>query len=99
MLRATLSFFSILAFGVVSAAALVAMVPWIAGQNAEGAAASGLHFESLLLGLLLGLLLATVARYHWSDIPRRIVTWFLVRERQFFYYGLIGVCTAVLIFY
>jgi hypothetical protein len=40
-----------------------------------------------------------VARSEWSDIPRRIVTWFLIRERQFFYYALIGGCIAVLLFY
>ena len=39
------------------------------------------------------------SRYNWADIPRRVVTWFLVRERQFFYYALIAICAGVLLYY
>jgi hypothetical protein len=40
-----------------------------------------------------------LGRFNWSDIPRRVVTWFLLRERQFFYYLMIGLCAVVLFFY
>ena len=109
MLRNLFSFFSMLALGVMAAAGLAALIPWISGHagtgasvNAGAGAASsghGLHFESLLLGLSLGLFLGVIGRYHWADIPRRIVTWFLIRERQFFYYTLVAGCIAVLVFY
>ena len=101
MLRATFTFLSVLAVGVLTAAAFVALMPWISGRLPAGAAipANGLHFESLILGLLFGLVLGTLGRYNWADLPRRIVTWILVRERNFFYYALILLCFAVLIFY
>jgi hypothetical protein len=101
MLRPILSFFSVLAFGAMSAAALIAMMPWLSGHAPEGlrSFANGLQFESLVVGLFLGLMLGTLGRYNWADIPRRMVTWFLVRERQFFYYTLIVLCAVVLFFY
>jgi hypothetical protein len=40
-----------------------------------------------------------MGRYNWGDIPRRAITWVLIRERQFFYYALIGGCVGVLLFY
>lgn len=97
MLRSVFSFFSMLAFGAVSAAALIALLPWMIGKPATEA--DGLQFNSLLLGLVLGLTLGTVTRYNWSDIPRRVVTWCLIRERLFFYYALILICGALLLFY
>ena len=100
MLRATLTFFSTLAVGILTAAGLFALMPWVNGRLPDGASeATGLHFESLMIGLLFGLVLGTLGRYNWTDVPRRIVTWFLVRERQFFYYSLIAVCAGVLLFY
>ena len=103
MLRNLFSFFSMLALGVMAAAGLAALIPWISGRAGAGAmavpGAHGLHFESLLLGLSLGLFLGVLGRYHWADIPRRMVTWFLIRERQFFYYTLIAACIGVLLFY
>ena len=102
MLRNLFSFFSMLALGVMSAAGVAALVPWMSGR-APGASplsvGGGLHLESLLLGLTLGLGFGILARYNWVDIPRRLITFFLIRERQFFYYILIAGCVAVLVFY
>lgn len=98
LLRATLTFFSTLAVGVLTAGALVALMPSL-GSGIDAGPASGLHFESLLLGVLFGLVLGTVGRYNWADVPRRVITWFLIRERQFFYYSLIAICIGVLLFY
>lgn len=101
MLRAVLTFFSTLAIAVMSAAAIVAILPWLTGRTAGATlgAESGLHFESLILGVLLGISVGALARFEWGDIPRRMITWVLIRERQFFYYALIGGCLAVLLFY
>jgi hypothetical protein len=52
-----------------------------------------------MIGLVFGLTLGSLGRYNWSDVPRRAVTWFLVRERQFFYYTLIALCAGVLLYY
>jgi hypothetical protein len=101
MMRSALQFFSILALGVLAAAMLIALTPWLTGRvsGTPIAGTGGLQFESLVLGIFLGLILASLSRYHWSDIPRHIVNWLLIRERQFFYYALIGGCLGVLLFY
>ena len=101
MMRSVLSFFSVLAIGAITAAAMMALLPSLSGRAPAGllSAAGGLQLESLMLGLFLGLTLGTLGRYNWTDIPRRVVTWFLVRERQFFYYMLIAICAGVLLFY
>lgn len=100
MIRSLLSFLSILAFGVMTAGLIIVIAPWLSGRTpGSEAGAASLHLESLLFGLLLGLVVATVARVEWAEVPRRAVTWVLVRERQFFYYALIAGGVAVLLFY
>ena len=89
------------AAGVLTLALAAMVLPWVQG-HAYGRAQippPALNMESAVLGLALGLSFGVLGRYHWADIPRRMVTWFLVRERQFFYYALIAGCIGVLIFY
>ncbi|MBK9078559.1 MAG: hypothetical protein WBP38_03750 [Hyphomicrobium sp.] len=101
MLRSVLTFFSTLAIAVMTAAAIAAIMPWLSGRTSAAVLGGegGLHFESLILGVVLGLFVDSVARYGWGDLPRRMITWVLIRERQFFYYALIAGCVAVLLFY
>ncbi len=101
IVRSVLSFFSVLAFGAMTARGFLALTPWFSGHVPASVRSltDGLQFNSLMIGLVLGLTLGAIGRYNWADIPRRIVTWFLVRERQFFYYALIAICGAVLFFY
>src|SRR5260221_13833097 len=101
IVRSVLSFFSVLAFGAMTAAAFFALMPWFSGHVPASVRSltDGLQFDSLMIGLVLGLTLGAIGRYNWADIPRRIVTWFLVRERQFFSYALIAICGAGLFFY
>jgi hypothetical protein len=100
MMRATLTFFSMLALGTMTAAVILALMPWFTGRVASGGTSGGgLHFESVMLGLVLGLMLGIMSRYNWADVPRRIITWALIRERQFFYYALIVGCIGVMLFY
>ena len=101
IVRSVLSFFSVLAFGAMTAAAFFALMPWFSGHVPASvrSVTDGLQFDSLMIGLALGLTLGAIGRFNWADIPRRIVTWFLVREQKFFYYSLIAVCAGVLLFY
>ncbi|MGL4395714.1 MAG: hypothetical protein ACRCS9_04160 [Hyphomicrobium sp.] len=102
MKRSVFAFFSMLAFGVLATALLIATMPWLTSRSPGVAAAlagRGLHFESVLAGLAIGLLIGNMARFHWADVPRRVITWFLIRERQFFSYVLIFGCIAILMFY
>ena len=96
MMRSVFQFISMLAVGVMTLGVAAALLPAL---SVRAGAAASLQFKSALAGLALGLLLGVLARYHWADIPRRMVTWFLIRERQFFYYALIAGCIAVLVFY
>jgi hypothetical protein len=101
MMRAILSFFSVLAFGALTAAVLIALLPWVSGHAPDSVKAltQDLQFNSVMIGLVFGLTLGSLGRYNWSDVPRRAVTWFLIRERQFFYYTLIALCAGVLLYY
>lgn len=100
MLRSVFTFFSMLAIGTMLAAITLALMPWMTGREAaSGYSGSGLHIESVLFGLALGIMLGIMSRYNWADVPRRLVTWLLIRERQFFYYALILGCIGVLVFY
>jgi hypothetical protein len=101
MVRPILSFFSALAVGAMAAALIIALAPWATMHAPAGLkpAISELQFNSLIVGLLVGLSLGSLGRYNWADIPRRIVTWFLMRERQMFYLTLVALCGVVLFFY
>ncbi|HVZ04499.1 hypothetical protein [Hyphomicrobium sp.] len=101
MMRSVLSFFSVLAFGAMTAAVIMAVSPWLSGHAPAGlrAVTEGLQFNSVMFGLVFGLMLGSIGRYNWADAPRLVVTWFLVRERQFFYYALIAICAGVLLYY
>lgn len=100
-LRSVLSFFSVLAFGILASAAVFAAMPWLSDEVPENirALTQNLQFGSLAIGLALGLTLGAIGRMDWADLPRRVVTWFLVREQKFFYYVLIAICAGVLVFY
>lgn len=101
MMRVFFQFMSMLAAGVLLLGLITVTLPWMQGHATPAGLvpAPSLQFESAVLGLAIGLAIGVLARYHWADIPRRIVTWFLVRERQFFYYTLIAACVAVLVLY
>lgn len=101
MMRSVFQFFSMLAAGVMTLGLVAVLLPWTQGHTLPGGRApiASLHLESAVFGLAVGLSFGVLARYHWADIPRRLVAWFLVRERQFFYYALIACCLAVLILY
>lgn len=100
-LRSVLSFFSVLAFGILASAAVFAAMPWLSDEVPESVRAltQNLQFGSLAIGLAMGLTLGVIGRMDWADLPRRVVTWFLVREQKFFYYALIAACAGVLVFY
>jgi hypothetical protein len=91
-----------LAFALISAAMLIAISPWLTGQARGEHLNLGpltIHLESVILGVTFGLLLGLLGRLHWSEIPRTIVTWLLVRERQLFYWLILAVCVGVILFY
>lgn len=101
MMRSVFQFVSMFAAGVLTLGLAGMLLPWLQGHaTGHGPIPPvSLNMESAVFGLALGLSFGVLARYHWADFPRRVVTWFLVRERQFFYYALIAGCIGVLLFY
>ncbi|HRO49920.1 MAG TPA: hypothetical protein PLW75_07260 [Hyphomicrobium sp.] len=59
----------------------------------------GLHFGSLAVGLVFGVVLSALARVSWSELPHRFVTWLLSHGRIFFRLGLVAVFLGILVFY
>lgn len=100
-MRSIASFASLLALGLLVAGILTVMTQTpVAVSGADGADGSaGIDFWSLLVGLLLGLVLANLSRISWTNIPRRVVNWVLSQEQNLVYGGIAAVLIAILIFY
>lgn len=58
-----------------------------------------LDYKSLLLGLGLGLTIATLARLDWSGMPRRLARWLVANERNFVRIGFAMAMIAVIVLY
>lgn len=103
----TRSLLTLTAVGVLSAALLVAISPSLPIESLTQSEAladptaqtPGFDFASVVAGVMLGLLIGTIARFEWSDIPRRVINWVLVRERQFYYGALLSAGLAIIILY
>lgn len=102
-MRSMLGFFSLIALGL-----MVAVVLAIAGAGVSsewsGLAARQpggfrLDYPSLVLGLVLGIVMATLARMSWAEMPRRAALWLLANERNFYRLGMAAICVGVLLFY
>ncbi len=103
-MRSVLSVVSLLAFGVLGLGvlAVVGAVP-LSQLHVDTTYGYGdgidLDAASLLLGLAGGILLSTLARVSWSEVPGHFATWLLANERNFarLAWGLIFV--VILYFY
>lgn len=101
-MRFILGFLSMLAVGLVAAVGVVVGMsgsPVPTALSANGGDAFRLDYPSLILGLALGLIIATLSWVSWSELPRRFVSWVLFNERYMFRYVAAGLCLAVLLFY
>lgn len=58
-----------------------------------------LHWPSMLVGMMLGVAMAVMARVSWLDMPRRFARWLVANERNFYRVGMAAACLMVLIFY
>ncbi len=103
-MRSVLSVVSLLAFAVLGLGVLVVVgaVP-LSQLHMDTAYGYGdginLDAASLLLGLAAGILLTSLARVSWTEMPGRFATWLLANERNFarIAWGLIFV--VILYFY
>ncbi len=99
-MRVSLNFLSLLALGLLISGALALALNglglWV--DPTEGGALP-LDYASLVLGLVLGLSLSSLADIDWLEMPRRFVTWLWQNERNFYRFGMACCLLGVLLFY
>lgn len=106
-MRSMLGFFSLLALGLMVAVAIALVGAGVSSgwsgleaRQASGAAgAFRLDYPSLVLGLALGIVMATLARMSWAEMPRRLAMWLMANERNFYRMAMAAMFLGVLIFY
>ena len=101
-MRQLLGFLSFVALAIIAAGALGVIGLGPLSERASEQASSGhfsLDYRSLLAGTVLGVLLSSVARLSWADLPRRAITWLYANERKIIRCGYAAMLLAVLLFY
>lgn len=102
-MRVMFGFLSLLALGLMVAVAISlagkGMSPGQAGLDARFGGGFHLEYPSLLLGLALGIVLATLARLSWAEMPRRLALWLMANERNFYRGAMAAMFLGVLMFY
>lgn len=102
-MRAMFGFLSLLALGLMAAVAISlagkGMSPGLAGLDARHPGGFHLDYPSLLLGLALGIVMATLARLSWAEMPRRLALWLMANERNFYRTAMAAMFLGVLMFY
>jgi hypothetical protein len=95
-MRAVLGFFSMLALGVIIAAALV-VAP--TGFGNEGTRAEPLDYMSVIIGLSIGVVIALLATVSWSEVARQVGAWLLSQTRRLFLVALAAMFVAILFYF
>jgi hypothetical protein len=106
-MRSVLGFFSLLAFGFLAAGIIVVVstspgtlsVSRLPANLMSREGLEQLDLTSLLLGLAAGILLTTIARISWAELPRRTVNWLMANERNFARMAWAALFVGVLLFY
>jgi hypothetical protein len=102
-MRPALSFFSVLAAGLLIAAVMAVIGSGPASQYPNVAFHEGrglsIDYPSLIIGLVLGVALTFAGRLTWADLPRRFVHWLINNERNFYRAGMAAVLLVILVFY
>jgi hypothetical protein len=82
-MRAVFSFFSMLALGLMIAA--IIMVSMTGAPNAPAHLSlpgPSLDHMSVVIGLGVGLAIAVIAQIPWSELPHRLIDFFVARRRM-----------------
>ena len=102
-MRVLFGFLSLLALGLMAAVAISlagkGLSPELSGVGARHAGSFHLDYSSLMLGLALGIVIATLARLSWAEMPRRLALWLMANERNFYRGAMAAIFLAVLMFY
>jgi len=82
-MRAVLSFFSMLALGLMVAAIIMIGVTGVGNGPARlPSAGPFLDYVSVVIGLGIGLVIAVLGQITWSELPHRAAQWLRVHARR-----------------
>ncbi len=100
-MRRILAPVAIIAVGLLAAAAVTVILsgPGARVANTGDQQGFAVDYASLVLGVVIGLCLSTVAQWSWADLPRRFLMWVWANERNFFRFGTAGVLLGVILLY
>ena len=101
-MRAVLSFFSLLALGVMIAAIVMIGVTGSPGNVAKlpmGAGATYLDYMSVVIGLGVGLVIAVLAQVSWAELPHRVAQWLLLHARRLRLFAWAAVFLAIIVYF
>lgn len=101
-MKSVLGFFSALALGLFAAIVVAMSLKSPMVHQSVGSDVPGrfqLDLASLSLGLALGLVIATLARIGWADLPRRMANWLAENTWNFAVVGFGIACAAVIVLY
>lgn len=71
-MRPVLSFVSLMAIGLITASAIALIGSTLTPLSASNSAPL-LDYRSLSIGLVIGLMLSSLARLSWAEMPRRVL--------------------------
>jgi hypothetical protein len=99
-MRSILGFFSMLALGLMIAAALVASPSGMIGHGASaGGAGVSFDYVSVIAGLGIGLLIAVLGQIAWGEALRRLFGWLAGQARRIALLACAAGLVAVLIYF
>jgi hypothetical protein len=99
-MRVVLSFFSMLALGLMIAAMVMLGMTGSAGTAARlPLAGPYLDYRSVVIGLGVGLVIAVLSQVSWAELPHRAVHWLLIHARRLRLFAWAALFIAVIIYF
>jgi len=100
-MRTILNFFSMLALGLMIAAVILVAPTGTGTTSVAGFDVSEptLDYRSVVAGLGIGLVIALVAQFSWSQAARRFGAWTVGQARRLWLIGWAGVFIAILFYF
>lgn len=100
-MRSVLSFFSMLALGLIIAAVILVAPAGTGTTSIAGFELGGptLDYRSVVAGLGIGLVIALIAQISWSEAARRFGAWTASQARRLWLIGWAAVFVAVLFYF
>lgn len=100
-MRSVLSFFSMLALGLMIAAVIMVAPGGMGTTSIAGfeLGAPTLDYRSVVAGLGIGLVIALIAQVSWSQVAHRLGEWTVSQARRLWLVGWAAVFIAVLFYF